>query len=192
MLNATTKLPDTYQKILSKSQSIQFSMPSDVETGCLLRSLATSKPGGLFLDIGTGTGLSLSWMADGANQHTTIISIDINEEYQQIARSIFTGDERVSVINADGAAWLNNYQGPPFDLVFADAWPGKFDCLETALSLVKVGGFYLIDDLLPQTNWPPNHQPNVNQLVERLQNRTDFVMTPLNWSTGLCLLTRVE
>lgn len=191
MHNAAIKLPDTYATILSQSQAIKFGMPSDLETGSLIRCLVASKPGGQFLDIGTGTGLSLSWMADGAGAQARITSIDNNARYQQIARSVFKDDHRISIICADGTEWLNNYDGPPFDLVFADAWPGKFECLDKALSLIKVGGFYLIDDLLPQPNWPQGHQPNVNRLIETLQNRTDFVMTPINWSTGLCLLVRV-
>jgi predicted O-methyltransferase YrrM len=192
MLSATVKLPDTYSAILSQSKAIQFSMPSDLETGSLIRSLTASKPGGIFLDIGTGTGLSLSWMADGADAEATIISVDNNEHYQQIARSVFDGDSRVSVINADGATWLNSYRGPQFDLIFADAWPGKLECLDKALSLVKKGGFYLVDDLLPQANWPDGHQPNVDRLMETLQSRTDFVMTTLNWSTGLYLMTKTD
>lgn len=191
MLNASINLPARYSRILKQSQVIQFSMPSDLETGSLIRSLIVSKPGGTFLDIGTGTGLSLSWMAAGADAESTIISIDNNADYQQIAKSVFADDDRVSIICADGAAWLNNYQGPPFDLIFADAWPGKFECLDKALALVKKGGFYLVDDLLPQPNWPQSHQPNVDQLLQTLQNRTDFVLTPFSWSTGLCLLTRI-
>lgn len=35
-------------------------MPSDLQTGSLLRTLVTSKPNGLFLELGTGTGLLYS------------------------------------------------------------------------------------------------------------------------------------
>lgn len=192
MLNTAIKLPETYESILSQSRAIGFGMPSDLETGSLLRTLAASKPGGLFLDIGTGTGLSLSWMADGADHDAKILSIDNNEQYQQIAQSVFAGQNRIQIICADGVEWLNNYNGPPFDLIFADAWPGKFESLDKALSLINAGGFYLVDDLAPQPNWPQGHQPNVDRLIHILQSRTDFVMTPLNWSTCLCLLTKVK
>ena len=37
-----------------------------------------------------------------------------------------------------------------FDLIYADAWPGKFTHLDRALSLLTRGGIYFIDDLLPQ------------------------------------------
>jgi predicted O-methyltransferase YrrM len=40
------------------------------------------------------------------------------------------------------------------DLIYADAWPGKFTDLDQALALLRIGGIYFIDDLLPQSNWP--------------------------------------
>jgi predicted O-methyltransferase YrrM len=36
-----------------------------------------------------------------------------------------------------------------FDLVFADAVPGKYEDLEGALAVVKAGGFYVIDEKVP-------------------------------------------
>ena len=30
-----------------------------------------------------------------------------------------------------------------FDLVFADAWPGKFSETDEVLDLIEVGGFYI-------------------------------------------------
>jgi len=69
--------------------------------------------------------------------------------------------------------------------------PGKFEVLDQTLSLIKIGGYYLIDDLLPQPNWPEGHAPRVEKLVETLTQRTDFVQTTFNWSTGLMLFTKV-
>jgi len=80
----------------------------------------------------------------------------------------------------------------PYLLIFADAWPGKYDHLDEALQLLNIGGYYLIDDLLPQPNWPAQHQINVDRLIENLTNRTDFVYTTFNWSTGLILFTRIR
>lgn len=186
------KVPEFYAQINEGSKKIEFSMPSDLKTGALLRTLAASKPAGRFLDIGTGTGLSLSWLAEGANANSTIISIDNSSTYQQVAREVFDTDARISIICIDGMEWIRTYTGAQFDLIFADAWPGKFEGLDETLALVKVGGFYVIDDLLPQPNWWDGHQDSVNQLVETLSAKTDFVQTTLNWSTGLMLFTRVS
>lgn len=185
-------VPELYTQIIEASGKLQFNMPSDLKTGSLLRTLSASKPSGHFLDIGTGTGLSLAWIAEGANETSRIISIDINAVFQQVAIESFAGDQRISIVCADGNEWLTFYDGEQFDLIFADAMPGKFDVLEQTLSLVKVGGFYLIDDLLPQPNWPEGHPAKVEKLIETLKERSDFVQTTLNWSTGLMLFTRIR
>ena len=185
-------VPKHYEQIKIESEKLGFNMPSDLQTGSLLRTLAASKPTGRFLDLGTGTGLSLAWLAEGANKTSSIYTIDISEHWQNVAKAIFKDDERINFYYEDGNDWLLDYKGEQFDLIFADAWPGKFDNLNAALKLVKPGGFYLIDDLLPQPNWPDGHQQNVEQLVTTLQNRTDFVHTTLGWSTGLMLFTRIK
>ena len=185
-------VPKHYEQIKTESEKLGFNMPSDLQTGSLLRTLAASKPTGRFLDLGTGTGLSLAWLAEGANNTSSIYTVDISEHWQNVAKAIFKDDERINFYYEDGNDWLLDYKGEQFDLIFADAWPGKFDNLNAALKLVKPGGFYLIDDLLPQPNWPDGHQENVEQLVTTLQGRTDFVYTTLGWSTGLMLFTRIK
>jgi predicted O-methyltransferase YrrM len=185
-------VPEYYAQILEASEKLQFNMPSDLKTGSLLRTLVASKPSGHFLDIGTGTGLSLAWMAEGANESSRIISIDINAEFQQVALDTFSEDLRISIVCADGNEWLTFYDGEEFDLIFADAMPGKFEVLDQTLALLKVGGYYLIDDLLPQPNWPVGHAPRVEKLIETLKKRSDFVHSTLNWSTGLMLFTKIK
>lgn len=185
-------VPKYYEQLKGESEKLGFNMPSDLQTGSLLRALAASKPAGRFLDLGTGTGLSLAWLAEGANSESSLYTVDNSAHWQKVAKATFAADERINFYTEDGNNWLVNYKGEQFDLIFADAWPGKFGNLNTALKLVKPGGFYLIDDLLPQPNWPEGHQQNVDRLVNDLQNRTDFVHTTFNWSTGLMLFTRIK
>ncbi len=185
-------VPKHYDKVQAESEKLGFNMPSDLQTGSLLRTLAASKPGGRFLELGTGTGLSLAWLAEGANSASTIYTLDISEHWQNVAKAIFKDDKRINFYYEDGNDWLLDYKGEQFDLIFADAWPGKFDNLDATLQLVKPGGFYLIDDLLPQPNWPDGHQENVEQLVTTLQSRTDFTHTTFGWSTGLMLFTKIK
>ena len=75
-------------------------------------------------------------------------------------------------------------------MIFADAWPGKFERLKETLDLLKIGGFYVIDDLEPQPNWPEAHQQKVEDLLKTLEARIDLVLTKVNWSTGLILATK--
>jgi predicted O-methyltransferase YrrM len=77
-----------------------------------------------------------------------------------------------------------------FDLVFADAVPGKYEGLDEALSVVKLGGFYVIDDMPPQPNLPDGHAAKVPVLIERLAANEDFEILPLVWASGIVVAVR--
>lgn len=77
-----------------------------------------------------------------------------------------------------------------FDLIYADAWPGKFTHLEEALALLRPGGLYVIDDPLPQTNWPADHAPKVPALIRDIEQRDEFITVKLAWVSGLMLVVR--
>ncbi len=182
--------PTIHSTIEAKSKAIGFIMPSDLLIGSLLKTLITSKPKSNILELGTGVGLSLSWMMDGLDQESSLTTVDNDPELTEIARNLFSTDKRLEIICADGAVWIENYQGVQFDLIFADAWPGKYSNVTAILDLVKVGGFYVIDDMLAQPNWPAGHQENVDRLVDYLEKREDFNLTKMNWSTGIIIMTK--
>jgi predicted O-methyltransferase YrrM len=184
-------LPKNYTAIKEESKKINFTMPSDLQTGSLLRTLVASKPNGRFLELGTGTGLSLAWIIEAMDTHSKVISIDTNETYQAIAKKYFDKDNRVTIICEDANTWIKNNQHEKFDLIFADAWPGKYEVLEETLALVRSGGFYIIDDMLPQPNWPAGHEKNVERLINDLEARIDIRVTKLNWSTGIIIVTKI-
>ena len=167
-------------------------MPSDLYIGSLLKTLISSKPNSNLLELGTGIGLSLSWMIDGMDTNSKICSIDNDSKLIEIAHSFFRHDERVELVCTDGAEWIQNYKGDKFDLIFADAWPGKYSDLDATLALLKTGGFYIIDDMLTQSNWPEGHQELVYELIDELENRNDLQLTKLNWSTGIIIVTKKQ
>lgn len=185
-------IPKVYAQLKAKCSEIGFSMPSDLYIGTLLKTLVSSKPKSNILELGTGIGLSLSWMIDGLDAESHIISVDNDAGLIQIAKEFFGKDARVELVCQDGAQWLKNYRGDQFDLVFADAWPGKYSDIEYVLELIKIGGFYIIDDMQSQANWPDGHQENVDQLLAYLEKRKDFNMCKMNWSSGIILMTRIE
>ena len=92
--------------------------------------------------------------------------------------------------HTDGAAFLAASAPDTFDLIFADAWAGKFTDLDLALRLLRTGGVYVIDDLLPQPNWPAGHAPKVPALVDHLERLEGFTTTTLEWASGLMLVAR--
>lgn len=183
-------LPSKYLAIEAKCKEIGFTMPSDIYIGTFLKTLITSKPKANLLELGTGVGLSLVWMIEGMDKYSKLTTIDNDPQLIEIAKGFFEEDERVEIVLADGAEWIKNYNDVQFDLIFADAWPGKYSEIDEMLELVKVGGFYLIDDMLTQPNWPEGHQEKVNDLVDYLEKRDDFNLTKMNWSTGIIMASR--
>ena len=182
--------PKMHSQIELKSKEIGFTMPSDLYIGTLLKTLVASKPKANLLELGTGIGLSLSWMIDGMDNKSKIKTVDIDPKLIEIARHFFGRDQRVDIICQDGSDWIKSYDGQPFDLIFADAWPGKYSEIDEVLSLLKIGGFYIIDDMQYQPNWPDGHQKHVDRLIDYLEKRDDFNLTKMNWSTGIIIAVK--
>jgi len=50
----------------------------------MLRTLAASKPGGRFLELGTGTGIATAWLLEGMDERSTLISIDNDGAFKRL------------------------------------------------------------------------------------------------------------
>ena len=167
-----------------------FDMASEPKTGALLAVLAASKPGGQLLELGTGTGLGTAWLLSGMDATARLDTVDSDARVAAIARQHRANDARVTFHVMDGAAYLAQAAPQTCDLIYADALPGKFTQLDQALSLLRRGGIYLIDDLLPQANWPPGHAAKVPLLIEALERRPQFASVKLAWASGLMVVVR--
>ncbi|WP_425995765.1 O-methyltransferase [Caulobacter sp. DWR1-3-2b1] len=183
-------LPANWRKIGARTAALGFDMPSEADAGAMLRLLATSKPGGLFLELGTGTGLATAALVAGMDAAASLVSIDNDARVQAVAREALGQDPRVTFVVADGLDFLRGQAVGVFDLIFADAWPGKYDGLDETLALLAPGGLYVVDDMLPQPNWPDNHQARVDDLTARLKSHADLTAVSLSWASGLILAAR--
>jgi predicted O-methyltransferase YrrM len=184
------KSPSQLPSIRERTTELQFSMASEPLVGALLRTLAASKPAGRFLELGTGTGIATAWLLQGMDVRSTLVSVDNDSAVQQVARDLLGGDGRLNLVTSGGLEFLRGQRAESFDLVFADAMPGKYDSLDDALAVVKVGGFYVIDDMLPQTNWPKGHADKVPVLIEKLAANLSFEILPLVWASGVVVAVR--
>lgn len=176
--------------IESRTAELKFNMASEPRTGSLLQVLAASKPKGRILELGTGTGLATAWLLSGMDSHSTLISVDADSAVQSVAREALAADPRLNLVLEDAAAWLSRQAPASFDLIFADAMPGKYESRDSALALVAPGGFYVVDDMLPQPNWPEGHEIKATNLLHALSFHPGFHMAPLAWSTGIVVLVR--
>jgi predicted O-methyltransferase YrrM len=167
-------------------------MISEPQVGSLLAALAASKPGGRFLELGTGTGHGTAWLLTGMDAAARLDTIDTDATVVAIARRHLGSDGRVTFHIGDGADFIRQAPRAQFDFIYADAWPGKFSHLEEALALLREGGIYLIDDLLPQPDWPAGHAPKVPALIESIERLPGFVTVRLAWASGLMLAVRAQ
>lgn len=182
--------PNTYLQIDKSTVESGFTMASDILTCSLLRTLASAKPSGKFLELGTGTGLSTSWILDGMDSNSTLISIDNDPSYLSIAESYLANDTRLSLVTSDGGEWIANNKHLKFDYIFADTWHGKYLLLNETLAMLNDGGLYIIDDMLPQPNWPAGHEDKVAKLIQDLEKKEDLIITKQNWATGIIIAAK--
>jgi predicted O-methyltransferase YrrM len=189
---AHLKPPAALPAILDRTEALAFSMPSEPRTGAMLLVLAASKPGGRLLELGTGTGLSTAWLLEGMDQDARLISVDVDPETQAVASEILGSDARLEIVTADAASFLRQQASATFDLIFADAMPGKYECLDEALVLLRPGGLYVIDDMLPQPNWPEGHAEKVPRLIADLAAHPELRIVSLAWSSGLVIVARTS
>jgi predicted O-methyltransferase YrrM len=183
--------PEALAPIHRATREIGFALASEPKTGALLRALAASKPGGRFLELGTGTGVGTAWLLAGMDASSHLDSVDNDETVLVVARRHLGHDARVTFHVADAAEFLARLPSVHFDFIYADAWPGKFSHLNDALSLLRTGGIYVIDDLLPQPNWPDGHAPRVPVLIDEIERRSEFVTVRLSWASGLMIAVRI-
>jgi len=183
-------VPPLYDAILKETNARGFTMPSDLKTGSLLKTLAAMKPGGDFLELGTGTGLSTAWILAGMDTASSLITLDNDAIFQEVATAFLAGDDRVTILHTDGEKWIQENTDRKFDFIFADTWPGKYNHFCQTIDMLKKGGVYIVDDMCEQPNWPEGHQGKVAALIEDMDQLADYTVTKMHWSTGIIMLVR--
>jgi predicted O-methyltransferase YrrM len=185
-----SRQPATLGAIVADTAALSFDMISEAKVGALLATLAASKPAGRILELGTGTGHGAAWLLSGMDAAATLDTVDTDERVVSVARRHLGTDARVRFHVMDGAEFLASRAPGAFDLIYADAWPGKFSHLDAALARLRPGGIYVIDDLLPQPNWPEGHASKVPALVDDLEGRPGFTTVRMAWASGLMMAIR--
>lgn len=184
--------PSNLAALWADTRAAGFTMASEPLTGSLLRTLAASKPSARFLELGSGTGLSTAWLLDGMDSHSHLTTVDHDAALLSILQRHLGADSRLTVVCADGDEFLRSLSGQQFDFIFADTWSGKYRLLETALDLLAPAGLYVVDDMLPQPNWPEGHAEKAASLIAGLERLQDFRVTKLSWASGIILAAKIK
>jgi len=190
VIDPTLNPPQSTHALWADTLAAGFTMPSDPLTCTLLRTLAASKPSGRFLELGSGTGLSTAWLLDGMDESSTLTTVDNDASLLSILKRHLGQDVRLNVVCADGDEFLRQARGQRYDFIFADTWSGKYRLLHEALTLVKPGGLYVIDDMQPQANWPEGHAGKVKTLLHTLHTLPGWQVSQLDWASGVVVAVK--
>ena len=120
-----------------------------------------------------------------------MVSIDKNGDYQRIARKYLSDEGRVQILEVDGLDFIEKEESNKFDFIYADTFPGKYIGFDHTLRILKHGGIIVLDDMLPQPNWPEDHPPKVERLLRTLDMLpTDqYSVIRLAWYTGHIIIS---
>src|SRR5258707_13520848 len=84
--------PKALEAIMARTREIGFQSWCWPPVGALLRVMASLKPGGRLLEIGTGTGVGTSWLLDGMDDAARLLTVDINPKVQAVSRPQLRND----------------------------------------------------------------------------------------------------
>ena len=70
--------PPALHWLQRETKALGFDMASEPRTGALLATLAASKPGGRFLELGTGTGFGTAWLLSGMDDASRLETVDVD------------------------------------------------------------------------------------------------------------------
>jgi predicted O-methyltransferase YrrM len=174
-------------------------VPVGPGAGAGLRFLAATISARAVVEIGTGAGVSGLWLLRGMSPDGVLTSIDIDPEYQRVARRAFTaaghGPSRLRLINGLGLDVLPRLTDGGYDLVFVDTDPADHPrYLDEAVRLLRTGGIVVLNHaLVAGVPEPESDVPAPAQLREAArQVRGDDRLVPMLLPLGDGLLTAVK
>jgi predicted O-methyltransferase YrrM len=121
--------------------------------GAALRFLACAVGAKTVVEIGTGCGSSGIWLLRGMRPGSTLTSVDIEPEYQRMARKAFTqagfAQNQCRLILGRALEVLPRLSDGTYDMVFCDADTRDYaDYLTAALRLLRPGGIVAFNNAL--------------------------------------------
>ena len=167
-----------------------FPMSSEAAVGELLRVFAAAvPPGGRILEIGTGTGFGTAWLVDGLGlrRDVDVVTIDIDAE-RVAAVAARDWPSYVTFEVGDGLDVLA--RSGTFDLVFADAPPGKTSGLDRTIAALRPGGVLVVDDMAIFPDGDPEWVDKLAAVRTTLFETPGLVAVELAHGSGVIVATR--
>ncbi|SDM41015.1 O-methyltransferase [Allokutzneria albata] len=145
-------LPPLVRRAVDAARHHGFEFSCRPEQGRLLQVLAGGAPRRVG-ETGTGCGVGLAWLASGAADGVSLISVERDPELVAIAAEVFADCDHVEVVHGD---WQHITDHGPYDLLVLDGGgQGKGGTAAAPVHLLEPGGVVVIDDFTPASTWPP-------------------------------------
>ncbi len=128
-------------------------VPVSPATGAALRFIAAAIGARSVVEIGTGCGTSGVWLLRGMRTGGVLTSVDIEPEYQRLARKAFVNagfaSSRYRLIGGRALEVLPRLADGAYDMVYCDADKQEYpEYLIAALRLLRPGGIAVFDHAL--------------------------------------------
>jgi predicted O-methyltransferase YrrM len=138
--------------------------------GAVLRLLAATSRARAAVEIGTGIGVSSLWLLCGMVPGGVLTSIDIEPEYQAMARQSFAaagfGPGRTRLIAGDAPEVLPRLADDAYDLVFIDGDVRDYaQCARAAHRLLRDSGIMILNNALIHEQ-SPDDRPAAAEAVD--------------------------
>jgi predicted O-methyltransferase YrrM len=144
---------------------------------------------GRILELGTGVGVGLRWIAYGLGGRSDVAveSVENDQRTAMItAESGWSGSVRPARRRRRAAVARTR----ALNLIFADAPGGKWSGLDLSIAALAPGGVLLVDDMDRQRYTEPEHRVTIDGIRRTLSDDQCLVTTELPVGSGLILATR--
>lgn len=155
-------LPPLVERALAAARAHGFPYSCRPEQGRLLHALASGADT-LIGETGTGCGVGLAWLAEGARPGVRLVSVERDPERARVAAEVFADRPEVEVLCDD---WRRIEERGPYDLLVLDGGgtaKTEDDSPADPARLLAPAGRIVIDDFTPATDWPPLHEGAVDR-----------------------------
>jgi predicted O-methyltransferase YrrM len=167
--------------------------------GAVLRFLAAAVGAKSVVEVGTGAGVSGTWLLRGMTPDGVLTTIDVESEHQAAAKQTFAAagfsGPRVRLITGRALDVLPRLSDGAYDLVFIDAAKTEYAAyLAEAMRLLRPGGIVAIDNALwhGRVADPTSRDADTVAIRELLRRvRDDERLVPLLIPSGDGLLAAV-
>ncbi|WP_188189280.1 O-methyltransferase [Nonomuraea sp. SYSU D8015] len=141
--------PELVGAAVERARAAGFAYSCDPAVGRLLAALAAGVPeGGRVLEIGTGTGVGVAWLASGLLPRSDVTVTTVERDAERAALVASAGWPAFVDFRVGDALELLPGLGT-YDLIFADAEGGKQVGLELTIAALNPRGVLVVDDMVP-------------------------------------------